>query len=873
MAPTAHTHRLVPFRQPGRGHKGSVLSVAFGRLRDDLVLASASADRTLRLWSVQTGLELLPPLIGHTNSVRSVKFGEIDGRVVLVSGSYDHTVRIWNADSGEPVGDPLEAHQASIYTVNFGVVDGQPTIASGSADGMILLWDPYSPDQPKARIDGHQDLVRALRFVEIDGTPILASAGYDYTVRLWDARTSEEVCRPLEGHTNAVYALAFGRVGGRLVLASGGADNIVRLWDPSDGRPLEPEMVGHTDAIRSISFITTNGEDLIVTGSADNSVRLWRPTTGEQIGDPIDDHSGTVYCVASVQDQDGEPIVATSSHDQTIRVWCSSPPIAEYVPLVADRPALTDGLNRQPAAAFLATRIAALVSEPGSSVAVHISGPWGMGKTSLTNFVLQELADRHATDYVLPDAYFSAWRGSKVGPAWWAFLNYVRQVVRSQQGSRFARVKFTMSELTLKLRRSVGFMTPLLTVTGLVLGALVVNWLRPADSVEGVVASVEWVSAIVAGLGSLAASGLIASRFLLWQSPSGAALFQRTDSNPMGEVARHFLWLRRQLKGRPLIIVIDDLDRCDAAYVVEFLEVLQTLVRQEKAHGAAWRDGGGAEDSPLSSLAMVVAADARWLQAAYGSVFSDFAKEVPHPGTTVGHLFTAKIFDLHLRLPSIEGSQIAGFGREKLGVADETYAGVRLRDQEGHATPGPSTFDVSRALEILSDRVTLDGKARVVRQAAELGASPEDQSRLGVALASEIGSDENQRYIEHQLEPYLDIISPNPRAIVRYVNSISIEQILNSTRRDAASFSEMARWTAIRQRWPLAARRLRADPELVEKLGTRSALKGRQDPLAGVLDSIDLAHAAGRHDPETMLTPAGIRRCCALLGYEVSPKL
>ncbi|RPH93944.1 MAG: hypothetical protein EHM72_15965, partial [Calditrichaeota bacterium] len=60
-------------------------------------LASASADRTIKLWRLPDG-ELLNTLTGHADSVYSLAFSH-DGSL-LISASEDKTVRIWNMPDG-----------------------------------------------------------------------------------------------------------------------------------------------------------------------------------------------------------------------------------------------------------------------------------------------------------------------------------------------------------------------------------------------------------------------------------------------------------------------------------------------------------------------------------------------------------------------------------------------------------------------------------------------------------------------------------------------------------------------------------------------------------------------------------------------------
>ncbi len=375
-----------------RAHTGGINAVAFSP--DGKSIATASDDRTVRMWSLETDESKV--FEGHTDEVWCAAFSP--GGKFLATGGKDKEVRLWDLATGKPT--VLAGHLQWVTHVTFSA-DGQWLASQGLGDG-IFLWNVATKEGTRVGTNPGVEMSRGPVF-STDGR-VLAFIETGKLV-LWDVSTGRRDLYP--GQISICSSIAISP-DGRMV-ATGSVSGLVQLWSTTGG--LSRTFRVHTDEVTALVF--SNDGTSIITGSKDRSVRsldvlsganrLWGLYGGEiktihlspdgkQIAVGGKDRNVIVWNVADGQrmtlggfqdwvafhgvafSPDGKRLAA-AGFDQTMRVWSIGARVdrvvAEQLEELTAAAYLPDG-NRVVAASAMGTvTLYNLVSGPPQMLGKH----------------------------------------------------------------------------------------------------------------------------------------------------------------------------------------------------------------------------------------------------------------------------------------------------------------------------------------------------------------------------------------------------------------------------------------------------------------------------------------------------------------------
>jgi hypothetical protein len=299
---------------------------------------------------------------------------------------------------------------------------------------------------------------------------------------------------------------------------------------------------------------------------------------------------------------------------------------------------------------------------------------------------------------------------------------------------------------------------------------------------------------IVAGPGGVAVLAVTQLRRVLSAPPSGAlaelvapATEQMIHSPDYGSRTGVFYLLQADLQRvldlvatpqRPLIVFVDDLDRCSPGTVVQVIEAINLFL-------------AGQYPNCIFVIAMEPDMVAAHVEAAYGNL----AQRLEQHGDVfeLGWRFLEKIVQLPLTLPALEPERAAGF-------AESLFA-------HGMAPAPPVDVPSETPLEAENEQLRRNRPlSRAVRQAATVSeddAAAVEEVRRTVERRLTIDDPEVREAIAYGAR----FLETNPREIKRFVNVFRFLVMIHTERvigglATAATLEQIAKLALLSTRWP-----------------------------------------------------------------------
>lgn len=327
------------------GHEDAVLCVQFSP--DSRFLASASGDKTIRIWNAST-TTCMHVLKGHTNWVLKLAYSPDGTR--LASACYNAELRIW-----DPVGNramlakPMKGHTKWVTAIaweplvserdsrNAGPTRASERLVSASKDGSVRVWDTATGSPLRVLFKG----TAAITDVKWTRSGFIAFSSEDCKVYVY-AASDWKCVRVLQSHGHWVNSIAlssewstrfacYSHILGEEyrsmsqnlteMLATCSDDHTMCLYNlqtiASDGKEVA-RMTGHVKPINHVCF-SPNGLYL-ASASFDRTVRIWNGRTGKFIA-KFRNHVSDVYQVCFSSDS---KFLVSCSKDTTCKVYSMS---------------------------------------------------------------------------------------------------------------------------------------------------------------------------------------------------------------------------------------------------------------------------------------------------------------------------------------------------------------------------------------------------------------------------------------------------------------------------------------------------------------------------------------------------------------------
>ena len=241
-----------------KGHTDYIKSASYSP--DGKYIASASDDKTIRIWDVNNHYECIKTLEGHTDEVLHLSFSP-DGEYIVTTSS-DKTIRIWDVKNDFECIKTIEGYEYKPYSVTFSP-DGKYILAI-LKDKSIQMWHVYYDFECFNFLSGYK--ARDLKFSP-NGKYLMIFSNENNDIYILETSSYTKKQTICYKKNPAKYGL-FSPNGEDIILYTGG--NIANM-DMFNLTTKENREFVHTEPIQSVTY-SPDGKYIVLAGDESISI-------------------------------------------------------------------------------------------------------------------------------------------------------------------------------------------------------------------------------------------------------------------------------------------------------------------------------------------------------------------------------------------------------------------------------------------------------------------------------------------------------------------------------------------------------------------------------------------------------------------------
>ncbi|CAH9081033.1 unnamed protein product [Cuscuta europaea] len=266
---------------------------------DGKLLASAGHDKKAVIWNMDTLQTEMTPEDQYI--ITDVRFRP--NSTQLATASYDKSVRLWDAANADYCLNAYTSHTSHVISLDFHPKKND-VFCFCDSNNEVRYWSisPFSCTRVSKQGGSAQ-----VRFQPITGH--LLAAASDKTVSIFDVETDRQL-HSFQGHSGVVNYICWDLNGELLATVS---EECVKVWSLGTGDTIH-EFTANGNQFHSCVFHPSYSALLVIGGKG--SLELWNMVENKSMTVPAHEN-----IIAALAQSPLTGMVASASHDSSVKLW------------------------------------------------------------------------------------------------------------------------------------------------------------------------------------------------------------------------------------------------------------------------------------------------------------------------------------------------------------------------------------------------------------------------------------------------------------------------------------------------------------------------------------------------------------------------